>query len=114
MFSVDANPEHGFFLQKQLNNMLKNKRNIEKQKKKAVFDDLFSVFEGLYDLENVESQVIRLGDIPKNGVIGGLLSCLNLSQRYPCILGGVVEHLLEIGVCHEVGARAGCQIATAG
>ena len=43
-----------------------------------------------------------------------LLSRLDLPQGHSCVLGGVVEHLLEVGVGHEVGAGAGGQVAASG
>ena len=47
-------------------------------------------------------------------MVGRLLARLNLAQRNACILGSVVQHLLEIGVCHKVGAGAGGKIPATG
>ena len=43
-------------------------------------------------------------------MVGGLLASFDLTQPYTRICGGIVEHLLEVGFCHEMRAGTGGQI----
>ena len=56
----------------------------------------------LYHLEQVELQIIRLGNIPKDGMVGGLLAAFDLTQGDLRILCRIVHHLTEIGVAHKM------------
>lgn len=56
----------------------------------------------LNDLKNIKLQIIRLGYIPKNRVIRSLLTRFDLTQLNPCILCGIVKHLTEKLIGHEM------------
>ena len=70
------------------------------------------VFRSNY-LENPENKIVRFRHIPENRMIGSLLAKLNLPQTDPRILGGIVQHLQEIGVGHEMRAGTGRKIPAA-
>ncbi len=56
----------------------------------------------LNNLKNIKFQIISLGYIPKNRVIRSLLTCFDLAQLNPGILCGIVKHLSEKLVGHEM------------
>ena len=47
-------------------------------------------------------------------MVARLLTGFNLLELYACIGGGIVKHLLEQRLGHEMGAGAGGQISAAG
>ena len=47
----------------------------------------------LHYLEDIELQIIRLRHVPEDGVVGGLLTGLDLAQLHPRVQGGGAEHL---------------------
>ena len=61
-------------------------------------------------MENKKLQIIGFGDVPENGMIGGLLTGFDLTKSHSGIGGSIVKHLLEVDFGHEMGAGAGGKI----
>ena len=70
--------------------------------------------DSLYHLEEVKFQIVCLGNIPQDRMVGGLLTAFDLSQGDLRILSRIVHHLAEICVAHEMRAGAGGKITAAG
>ena len=64
---------------------------------------MFSFFcEDLFDLENIELQIIRFRHVPEDGMIGTLLARFDLTELDTDLCGTVDEHFAEKIVAHEV------------
>ena len=58
--------------------------------------------ENLFDLENIELQIIRFRHVPEDGMIGTLLARFDLTELDTHLGGAVDEHFAEKIVSHEV------------
>ena len=79
---------------------------------KSLFSFDFNLFRS-NDLEDEELEIVGLGDVPEDGMIGGLLTGFDLAQPHSGILGSVMKHLLKVGFGHEMRAGAGGKITAA-
>ena len=70
-------------------------------------------FPQLHDLEQIEFEIIRLGNVEQYRVIGALLARLYLPQTHIGIVRGLDEHLPKHVVFHKMRARTRRQIAAA-
>ena len=64
-------------------------------KKSVIYSDRAKKIQVLYDLEQIEFQIIGFGYIHKDGVVGRLLSGLNLAQGNTGIGRGCVKHFYK-------------------
>ena len=55
----------------------------------------------------MEPEIVRFGNVPKNGVVGILSAHFESPQGCACVFCGAVERRSEVGVGWEAGVRAG-------
>ena len=65
----------------------------------------------LFNLENIEFEIIRFRYVPEDGMVGTLLARFDLTELDAYFCGAVDEHFTEKIVAHEMRAGAGCEIA---
>ena len=70
-------------------------------------------FTPLYDLKDVELEVVRLRNVPEYGVVGRLLAGFDLPQLHSGVRRGGLQHLHKQLRRHEVAARGRRKISTA-
>ena len=57
---------------------------------------------GLYHLEEIELEIVRLLHAPEDGMVTALLPCLDLPQLHTGVPGGGAEHFQKFFLCGEV------------